>query len=213
MNASWIEPPPAQRGMGCFGKGCLILLAFFIFLVVAFIGGTFVAVRVLRTSYFATSQVQLPVASATEQEQQNARAKWYDFERAARAHAARRVEMTADELNALIASEPGLRGKALVTVDNDTARLRISVSLDELRMLRGRYMNAECTVQSAADGDPAHARFTSIVVNGKAVGEDVLNWRGPWGFRRYIEQWTDKNDLKTFEIRDGKVILESRGSD
>ncbi len=198
--------------MGCFGKGCLILLAFFILLVVAFIGGTFVAVRVLRSSYFATTQVQLPVAITTEHEQQNAVAKWYEFERGARAHTAQRIEMTSDEINALIAAEPDLRGKALVTIDNDTARLQISVSLGELRMLRGRYMNAECSVQSAPDGDPAHARFNSVVVNGKAVGEDVLNWRGPWGFRRYIEQWTDKNDIKTFEIRDGKVILESRGS-
>ena len=120
--------------------------------------------------------------------------------------------MTADEINALIAAEPAWRGKALVTVENDTARLQISMSLNELRLLRGRYMNAECTVQSAANLDPAQARFGSIIVNGKAVGEDVLNWRGPYGFRRYIEQWTDRNEIKIFEIRDGKVILESRGA-
>ena len=26
---AWIEPPPPQRGMGCFAKGCLILCGFF----------------------------------------------------------------------------------------------------------------------------------------------------------------------------------------
>jgi hypothetical protein len=72
-------------------------------------------------------------------------------------------------------------------------------------------MNAECTVQSAPDGDPAQARIASVVVNGKAVAEDISSWRGPWGFRRYIDQWTDKGDIKTFEIKDGKVILERRG--
>lgn len=213
MNSSWIEPPPPQRGMGCFATGCLILIAFFALLGAAFVGGTFLAVRFLRTSYFVTSGVPLPPNVTTEREQEEARAKWSDFERAARAHTAKRIELTADEINALIQSERDLRGKAFVTIANDTARLQISVSLDQLRLLRGRYMNAECTVQSPSDGNPMHVRFASILVNGKPVGEDVLNWRGPWGFRRYIEEWTEKNNLKTFEIHEGKIILESRGSE
>lgn len=211
MNSSWIEPPPPQQGMGCFGKGCLILVAFFLFLCVAFIGGSFLAVRYLRTSYFASSQVHLPATTATEEEQGMAKAKWNEFERGARAHEAQRIEMTADELNALIASEPDLRGKAHVTIDNDTARLKISVPLDQVRMLRGRYMNAECAVQSSPDGDPSQARITEILMNGKPLGEDVLNWRGPWSFRRFIEDWTSRGKIKTFEVTDGKVILESRG--
>jgi hypothetical protein len=210
VNSSFIEPPPPQ-GMGCFGKGCLILVAFFLFLCVAFIGGSFLAVRYLRTSYFASSQAPVPAATATEEEERMAKAKWSEFERGARAHEAQRIEMTADELNALIASEPDLRGKAHVTIDNDTARLKISVPLDQVRMLRGRYMNAECAVQSSPDGDPSQARFTEILMNGKPLGEDILNWRGPWGFRRFIEDWTSRGKIKTFEISDGKVILESRG--
>lgn len=210
-NASWIEPPPPQTGMGCFGKGCLTVVVFVLVMVVAFAGGTYLAVRFLRSSYFTTAPAQLPVSVSTAAEQEAARMKWDDFERAARAHTARRIELTADELNALIASKPKLRGKAYVAIDGDTAHLQISVPLVELRLLRDRYMNAECTVQSAEDGNPAHARVTSIVVNGKAVGEDVLNWSGPWGFRRYIAQWTDEVEVNTFEIKDGKVIIASRG--
>jgi len=212
MNSSWIEPPP-QQGMGCFGKGCIILIAFFLFLCVAFAGGTYLAVRYLRTSYFASTQAHVPAIVATDEEQRLAKMKWEDFEHSARAHEARRIEMTAAELNALIASEPDLRGKAYVTIDHDTARLTISVPLDHVKMLRGRYMNAECAVQSSPDRDPSQARFTEILMNGKPLGEDILNWRGPWGFRRFIEEWTDRARIKSFEIKDGKVILESRGSD
>jgi hypothetical protein len=199
--------------MGCFGKGCLILIAFVILLAVAFTGGTILAVRFLRTSYFSTASVQLPASIATEEEQRTARANWHDFESAARANAARRIEMTADQLNALIASEPDLRGKAFVKIEDETARLQISVPLDKMRLLRGHYMNAECAVQSAPDGDPGRARVTSIMVNGKSVGDDALNWRGPWGFRRFIEQWTERDNIKTFQVAGGKVILESRGGE
>jgi hypothetical protein len=212
MNGSWIEPPPPQRSSGCFGRGCVILLGFFILLAAAFAGGTYLAVRYLRTSYFVGGPVTLPASNATEQEQQLARAKWYDFERAARAHTAARIELTADELNALIASEPDLRSKGFVTIENNTARLQISFPLS-VRWLRGRYLNAECTVQSDPDSDPAHAHITSIVVNGKPVDQDVLEWRGPWSFRRYLSDWTDRTALKTFQIEDGKVIMESRHTD
>jgi hypothetical protein len=199
--------------MGCFGKGCLILIAFFIFLAVAFTGGTYLALRFLRTSYLSTAPMQLPATTATKEEQQAARVAWHDFENAARAGKGRRIEMTADQLNALIASEPKLRGRAFVTINDDTARLQVSWSLHDLRLLRGRYMNVECTAQSAPDGDPMNARLASILVNGKPVSEETLNWRGPWGIRRYLEQCTEEDRIKTFQIADGKVILESRGSE
>ncbi len=213
MSASWIDPSPPQQGMGCFTKGCLILIAFCILLGLAFIGGTFYAVHYLRTAYFPKTSVLLPAVTASEQEQQLARAHWHSFERAARAHAPAHIEMTADELNALIASEPKLRGKAFVTIEDNVGHLRVSVPLEEVRWLRGHYINAECTVQSAVGGRPADARITSIIVNGKPVAEEGLNWRGPWSFRRYIEEWTETNDLKRFEIENGKVILETKGSE
>ena len=211
MTNTWIEPPPPQRGMGCFAKGCLILIAFFIVLGIAFIGGTYVAVRYLKSEYFPTTGVQLPANVATETEQQTARARWTEFENAARVRKPARVEFTADELNALIASKPKLRGKAYVSIDNNVARLRVSIPLDEVRWLRGRYMNGECTVQSSVDGSPAGARITSIIVNGRPVAEEALRWQyGSWSLRHYLSDWTHENNLKTFEIRDGKVILESK---
>lgn len=211
---TWIEPPPPQKGMGCFAKGCLILIAFFILLGLAFIGGTFFAVRYLRTAYFPTTHVQLPTATATEQEQQVVRARWDSFEKAARTRQSARIEMTADELNALIASEPKLRGKAYVSIDNNVARLQVSIPLDAVRWLRGHYFNAECAVQSAVGGNPADAQITSIVVNGQPVAEEALRWQyGSWSLRRYLSDWSEENNLKTFEIGDGKVILETKGGD
>jgi hypothetical protein len=197
--------------LGCFGKGCLILLVFFILLGLAFVGGTYLAARYLRSEYFPATQVQLPTAAATEDEQQSVRSRWDAFEKAARAHRAARIELTADDLNALIASEPKLRGKASVSIDNDVGRLQVSVPLGDVRWLKGHYLNAECTVQSAVAGNPADARVTSIVVNGRSVGEDVLRWQyGSWSLHRYISDWSDERNLEKFEIGDGKVILETK---
>jgi hypothetical protein len=209
---TWIEPPPPQRGMGCFAKGCLILLAFFILLGCAFVGGTYVAMRYLKKEYFPQAGVPLPAASPTEEQQLAAMQKWREFETRAREHESARIELSGDEVNALIASEPLLREKANVAIDSDTARLRVSIPLNEVRWLHGHYMNGECTVQSGPTRDPGSIRITSIVVNDRPVPDEALQWQyGPWSVRRYINDWSTDVNLKTFEIRDSKVILESRG--
>jgi hypothetical protein len=210
---TWIEPPPPQRGMGCFGKGCLILIAFLILLGLAFAAGTYFAVRYLQGEYFPKTQIRLPASTATTQEQEAVHARWDAFETAARRHEPARIELTADDLNVLIASEPKLSGRAQVSIDNGVGHLRVSVPLDVVRWLRGHYINAECTVQSAPDGNPAEARVTSIFVNGRPMGDELLGWQyRSWSLRRYMSDWSNERNVDRFEIADGKVILETKGS-
>jgi hypothetical protein len=216
MNASssWIEPPPPQRGLGCFAKGCLILVVFFILLGLAFVAGTYYAAKFLRTEYFSAHHERLPANTATVEEEDAARARWDAFEKAAHAHEYARIEMSADDLNALIASEPKLRGNAHVTIEENTAHLQVSMPLAKTRWLTGRYINAQCAIQSAPSGKPEDAHITSIIVNGRPVGEEFLGWQyGSWSFKRYIADWSGQTNLKTFEISDGKVILETTGSE
>ena len=209
---TWIEPPPPQRNTGCCGKGCVILAIFALVLMGAFAAGTFFAVRYLRGEYFPARPVTLPASGATTDQREAVRDRWDAFEAAARAHEPAQIELTADDLNALIASETDLRGKAQVTIEGDTAHLRVSVPLDTVSWLRGHYINAECRVQSAPDGDPDAARVTEIVVNGRLVGAELLRWRyGPWSLRRYMSDWSVERNVNRFEIRDGKVILQTRG--
>ena len=212
MSNGWVDAPPPQRGMGCLAKGCLILTAIFVIFLIAVIGGTIYGVRYLRGNYFPATSVQLPPNRATEHEQELARDKWYSFERAARSDLPAHIEMTADELNALIASEPDLRNKAYVSIDGNVGHLQVSIPLAEVALLKGHYVNGECVVQSSVSGNPASVRITSVVINGRSVPDDALNLQyPPWSLRRYLSRWTDDKNVKTFEIRDGKFILETKG--
>ena len=210
-SASWIEPPPQRHGVGCFVKGCLILVVFFILLGLAFVAGYYFA---QKHEYFSTHHEPLPISKASIDEEEAVRARWDGFEKSAEANESARIELSAEDLNALIASEPKLRGNAYVTIDGSTAHLQISMPLGNGRWFRGRYVNAQCSVQSGPSGKPEDVRITSIVVNGRPVGQEVLEWR--YGrmpsFRNYIAGWIGQSKLKTFEISDGKVILEASGS-
>jgi hypothetical protein len=213
MNASssWIEPPPQRHGPGCFVKGSLILAVFFILLGLAFVAGYYYA---QRHEHFATQHESLPISQATIEEENAVRARWDAFEKAARSKEPARIELTADDLNALIASEPKLRGNASVAIDGNTARLQISMPLAKGQWLDKRYINAQCSVQSGPNQKPEDVRITNIVLNGKPVGEEVLSWR--YGalpsFRSYMANWIGQSNLKTFEVADGKVILETNAT-
>ena len=209
--SSWIEPPPERHGIGCFVKGCLILVIFVILLGLSFVAGYYFA---QKHEYFSTRHEPLPTSHATIEEENAVRARWDEFEKAARANESARIELSADDLNALIASEPRLSGNAYVTIDDGTAHLQISMPLAKGQWFRGRYVNADCSVRSGTNGKPQDVRITSITVNGRPVGEEVLEWR--YGrlpsFRSYVADWITQSNLKTLEISDGKVILESKGT-
>ena len=210
-SSSWIEPPPQRHGLGCFAKGCLILAVFFILLGLAFVAGYYFA---QKHDYFSTHHEPLPTSRATIDEEEAVRARWDAFEKSAKANEPARIELTADDLNALIASEPKLSGNAYVTIDGGTAHLQISMPLGKGGLFRGRYVNAQCSVQSGSNGKPEDVRITSIVVDGHPVGQEVLEWR--YGrmpsFRSYVANWITEARLKTLEISDGKIILETKSS-
>ena len=66
---SHVEPAP-KRGMGCFGKGCLILVVLAILLVVVGIGGTYWS---LRHVYLSDKPAPIPETTApTETERRHA---------------------------------------------------------------------------------------------------------------------------------------------
>src|SRR6266404_2092882 len=212
-SSSWIEPPPHQRGLGCFAKGCLILFVFGILLCLSFVAGTYYASRFLRSEYFSGEHELLPISRASVEEEEAVRARWNAFEKAARTHEAARIELSADDLNALIASDPKLRADAYVTIEDNTAHLKVSMPIGRNWWLSGRYINASCSVQSAPSGKPEDARITSIVVNGRSVGEEFLSWQyGSWSFKRYAADWIGQTNLKTFEISDGKIVLETNAA-
>src|SRR5471030_611099 len=117
MANSWIEPPPPQRGMGCFGKGCLILAVFIFVLMIACGVGLYWGFRhhsaFIRGGYWAwktnihvlaDSPKEIPTHEATDTEIQTAKERWQNFEDSVKAHEPAEIELTADDINGLIAT-------------------------------------------------------------------------------------------------------------
>jgi hypothetical protein len=219
---SHLEPPPVQpRGMGCLGKGCLILSIFVLFLIVAGAVGVYFGLKknsaILRGLYWAQSANILASEPSlvtqfetTEENIEASERKWEDFERASRAGQPAHVELTANDLNNFVARNPHLRGKAFVTVENNRVQVQASLPLKEFLKREGYYLNGDIIIQTDGPASLDQPPLSRITINGHALPSDLPNWK----FRsRALGDYAqrEKKRVNTFEIRDGKVILDKSG--
>jgi hypothetical protein len=224
---SWIEPPPKQRRTGCLGKGCLMLVIFLVLLAVAFFIGGYVGVRYVVTS---TAPREIPQVETSEAEQAAVRNRWEEFQALPRSTpastttettttteaapaptppAGHRIELTATDINQLIAGNRKIRGKAYVAIENNVARVQVSVPLEKVGF-RGRYLNGELQVRSAPDRNPRNIEITEVSMGG--VSDKVLNTLlGFRSLRSYADQYASEYDITSFAIEDNKVIIENGG--
>jgi hypothetical protein len=221
---TWIEPPPKQKGTGCLGKGCMTLVVFIILLALAFFIGGYVGVRYVVTS---TEPRPIPQIETSEAEQQAVQTRWEGFQAAinnpeppvapptSEAGTAptpvppNRIELTAGDINQLIASNRKARGKAFVHIENNVLRAQISIPLDKAGF-RGRFLNGELQIKPAPDGNPRNAEITEVSVGG--VSDKVLNTLlGFRSLRSYADQYASEWGVTSFTIEGNVVIIENGG--
>src|SRR5438046_4547864 len=129
----WVEAPPRRKGLGCFARGCLILLVFAIVLAIACFAGVYWGFQrhsaivhgiywLAKTHSIAEAPVSLPEFSASENQIQSVRERYQDLEQKTRAGQPVEIELTADDINTLILTNRHASGKGFVSIDADQLR-------------------------------------------------------------------------------------------
>ena len=218
---TWVEAPP-RRGLGCFGRGCLIFLVFVIVLAIACFAGMYWGLHrhsalfygsywLAKTRSLAEAPSPLPEFSGSDQQIQRVQERWQNFEQKTRAGQPAEIELNADDVNALIATTEGIRGKLFVSIDGDQLRLQTSLPIGEFLGRSGYYFNGEVLLQLEGAQPPDSPRFNKLTINGEQVPTDFLDWKyRSRHLRDYVIDQRNAYDIGTIEIRDGKLILRSR---
>ena len=139
---------------------------------------------------------------------------WKSFQRAAKRGEAVAIELSAADINGLIAGSDDARGKVFVGINNDVGHVQISLPLDKVPFMNGRYLNGELSVASSPDGDPAKVRVSDIILNGQPVSNAFLD-RSLFGYpslRTVVGNWLNQQRISTFRIENNRAIGESSGS-
>ena len=217
---AWFEPPPKQRkGIGCFGKGCLILIVSLLVLAAVFFGVGYVSIRYAVT---ASAPRELPTVVTSETEERAVRQRWENFKSASRDRAAAteavdaaqartppRIEFSASDINQLIAANRNSRGKAFVSIENNVGHVQVSIPLEKVGF-SGRYLNGNFDVTASPDGDPWRIHVTKTSLSGVDVPEKMLNLLlGARSLRSYMDQYAGEYDVSKVYIIDNKAVLET----
>ena len=232
MNAQ-PEPPP-KRGMGCFGKGCLILIVLAILLVVVGVGGSFWTVRRV---YLSDKPAPIPeVTAATEttaprpgetsvttakEKSAEVRQRLDTIKKAERAHERTGVELTAADINSLIAANRKSRGTASVGINDTVPQAQFSIPLQRLDVpfrnalgLGDRYLNASVSIVAPPGTNASSVQLSEVTLNGHTIPGGLLDWGLPGvgrSLRTYVIKYANKYGVTDGEIKDGKVILYTSG--
>src|SRR5437868_11725041 len=217
----WVEAPPPRKGLGCFARGCLILVVFGIVLAIACVAGLYWgsqrhsaivqgAYWLAKTHSLAETPAAVPEFAASDEQIQRVQERWRDFEQKIRAGQPAQIELTTDDINSLIAASRDKRWKAFVSMEENRLRIQTSVWLGEF-LGRAGYFNGDIMIQLNGAQALEHPQLNRIAVNSKPVPRDLLNWKyRSRRLRDYIAGYRNDYDIGTIEIRDGKLILRSR---
>ena len=219
---TWVEAPPQRKGLGCFARGCLILLVFAIVLMIACIGGVYWGFQrhsaivhgiywLAKTHSIAEAPVSIPEFSASDNQTQAVQEKWQDFEQKKRAGQPAEIELTADDINSLIAANRHARGKVFVSIEGNKLHVQTSAPVGEFVGRPGYYFNGEIVAESGGPESLESLQLDRITVNGEHVPGGVLNWTyRSRRLRDYVADYLSSQNIGTAEVRDSKVVLRSR---
>jgi hypothetical protein len=219
---TWVEAPPRRKGLGCFARGCLIVLIFAIVLAIAGFAGLYWGLHrnsalfygsywLAKTRSLAEAPTSVPIFSASDQQIQLVQERWQDFEQKTRAGQAAEIELSADDINTLIATSEDARGKVFVSIDGNQLRLQTSVPIGAFLGRAGYYFNGDVIIEPGGVQSLDGPRFGRITINGEQVPTDFLKWKYRYRqLREYLADQGNAYDIGTIEVRDAKVILRSR---
>ena len=227
------EPPP-NRGIGCFGKGCLILIVLAILFIVVGVGGTYWGLRhvylsdkpapipetTAPTETSAATPGETSVATPSEKSAE-VRERLDTMKKSARAHEQTEVELSAADINALIAANRKSRGTASVGINDTVLEAQFSIPLERLDVpfrnafgLNDRYLNATVTIVAPPGTNVDSVQLSEVTLNGHGIPAGLLDWGLPGvgrSLRSYVIKYANQYGVTSGEIRDGKAILRTGG--
>ena len=209
--------------MGCLGCGCLILGLLALLFIGLIVGGCYLGYAKV-VSLTSTTPATIPTFDGGDDVYNSAEQKVLGFGHDVQNHQAATIQLSADEINSLIAHNPDLiRQKAhfFVTMANDQAQVQGSIPTDVFvqSLLKGRYINFDTTFAVGLNSD---AKSVDIFLHHLQIGDQttpdnllptmqaemtpLVNAE----LQKYAVTKNLLQQAKSIEIKDGELVIETQ---
>jgi hypothetical protein len=164
--------------------------------------------------------MELPTVQMPQGEIDKLKQRFEAFQQAVREqHPAQPLELTADDVNALIESGPerqDLKGKFYVSLEGGQLKSEVSVPLQEmgLSMFKGRYLNGSATFGLSFRNGALSVTPQTINVKGKSLPEmymqEIRKQNLAAGLTNEPQAVAVLQGLEDIQLKEGKVVLVPR---
>jgi len=211
------EQQQGKKRRGCLFYGCL---TGFIFLLLILLGGL-VGTRYLKkmvTDFTEDKPTPMPAVNMSDAQIREVRKRVDDFRDSVKAgKPTQPLALTADEINALIATDPDLaplKGKLYVLgIENDRVKARVSVPMEEvaLPIFRNRYLNGDAVFTVALKNGIIRLLAQDVTVKGKPVPEVYMQKIRTQNLARSLNNnprvSVATDWIQSIDVKDGKLII------
>jgi len=172
------HPPDYEprKSRGCL-YGCLSIAGAAVALTLcAGIGGYWLVTSQVK-KYTSETPVDLPVVEYTEEQIDSLETRIENFTDAMDAGQTpdQDLELTAEEINALIGNDEDLRGRVFVRIANGEVSGDVSIPADFVPGGKGRYFNGSATVDVSMEGGVLIVTLVDADVNGKKLPDEITD--------------------------------------
>jgi hypothetical protein len=211
------QPPKPRRG--CVFYGCITGAVLLVIMLGALLLGLHYVKRMVMR-FTDPKPKELPTLQMSPAEMAQAKERFDSFLQAVREHhPTKPLTLTADDLNALIASggdQQGWKGKIYVSLDGDQLKGDLSVPLQDLglSMFKSRYLNGTATFNLSFRDGRLSVTPQTIQVRGEPLPEIYLR-----EIRKQNLAFAFTNDpaaaavlkgLEEIQVKEGKLVVEPK---
>ncbi len=187
-----------NQGMGCFAKGCLTLVVVGIAMAAIIGGSVYYYFGKFVDNLTSTQPVAIRVEQPTDTQYENASMLLKRLSEAYQSGQETTVELTAADLNALIARRPDfekMRGKSFITIADGNFGAEVSVPLDQvpLSRLKSRYFNGKFVAFFEWSNGEISFKPKLIEANGKSMPDWALSQVATADAQRQINEELKKS--------------------
>jgi hypothetical protein len=159
----------------------------------------------------STTPKPIPVKQVAPGEYEKIQNEISSFDKAAQANKPAKMALTADDLNTLITKNENFKGKAFVKIQGDEVLLDVSIPLDEIPTMKGRWFNGTIGVRPSIENGRAALKPVSAEVDGRPVPDwlmqglqqqDLLKDVRDEKFKQMVQK------AKSLRVEDGKIVIE-----
>ena len=217
-----------KGGCGCFAIGCLSLVGLSLIALVVMVGGSFWYIRTQVQKYTSETPAEIPIVEYTEEQIAELQARIDAFKVGVDGSAAapepsdppvpqvQELVLTAEEINALIATEEQLRGRVHVSIDEGEISGDVSIPMDMFPGGGSRFLNASATFNVSLENGVLIVKVTQAEVKGEPLPEALMQeFRKQNLAKDFYKDEQNAEMIRRFEsirIEDDKLILRLRES-